>query len=169
MSFADRICAKAPGSASDEEKMEASAVRILALRSHTRSELRKKLRGRKFPHDEIEALLERFTRSGYLDDTAAARNWARRRLRARSMGTRSMVQELRGIGASDEIIEETIAEAYGEEGEIEHARRAAGKRLKGLEGKDKLRERLLRFLMGRGFAPGVCFQVADEILGPKGL
>ena len=80
-----------------------------------------------------------------------------------------MVQELRGIGASDEIIEETIAEAYGEEGEIEHARRAAGKRLKGLEGKDKLRERLLRFLMGRGFAPGVCFQVTDEILGPKGL
>ncbi len=78
-----------------------------------------------------------------------------------------MEQELKGIGASPEIIEEAIAEAYGEGGEIEYARRAGEKRLKGLGGKDKLRERLLRFLMGRGFRPGVCFQVADEVLGAR--
>ena len=78
-----------------------------------------------------------------------------------------MEQELRGIGASSEIIEEVIGETYGEGGELDYARRAAGKRLKGLGGKDKLRERLLRFLMGRGFRPGVCFQVADEVLGAR--
>ena len=76
-----------------------------------------------------------------------------------------MEQELRGIGASPEIIEEVIGEAYGEGRELDLARRAAGKRLKGLGGKDKLRERLLRFLKGRGFPAGVCIQAADEAAG----
>lgn len=84
------------------------------------------------------------------------------------MGRRSMAEELRGLGIHDSIIESVIREAYGGGAELEHARRAAGKKLKGLEGKDMLRERLLRFLQGRGFSAQICIQAADEVLNyPK--
>lgn len=146
------------------ERMEASALRILALRSHTRAELGRKLRGRKFPAAEIEALLHRYEEIGYLDDEAAARSWVRRRLRARPMGLRSMARELSGIGVSPEIAERALAEGYSEEGELESARRAARKRLKAFRGKDKLRERLLRFMQGRGFPAVICIEVVDEIV-----
>lgn len=152
------------GPASVRERMEASALRILALRSHTRAELGRKLKGRKFPGAEIEALLHSYEEIGYLDDEAAARNWVRRRLRARPMGRRSMARELSGIGVSLEIAERAMAEGYGEEGELESARRAARKRLKAFRGKDKLRERLLRFLQGRGFPAMLCIEAADEIV-----
>ncbi len=85
-------------------------MRILALRSHTRAELGRKLKGRKFPGAEIEALLLRYEEIGYLDDEAAARNWVRRRLRDRPMGRRSMARELSGIGVSPEIAELALAE-----------------------------------------------------------
>ncbi|MBT3353194.1 MAG: regulatory protein RecX [Nitrospinaceae bacterium] len=168
MSFANQKTSndnqQGEGLASVRERMEASALRILALRSHTRYELGRKLRGRKFPGAEIEALLHRYEEIGYLNDEAAARSWVRRRLRARPMGRRSMARELSGIGVSQEIAELALAEGYGEEGELESARRAAQKRLKAFRGKDKLRERLLRFLQGRGFPAGVSIEVVDEIV-----
>jgi len=155
--------------ASVQERMEASALRILALRSHTRAELGRKLKGRKFPGTEIEALLLRYEEIGYLDDEAAARSWVQRRLRARPMGLRSMARELSGIGVSPEIAELALAEGYGEGGELVSARRAAHKRLKALRGKDKLRERLLRFLQGRGFPVVICIEAADEIVRPEAI
>ncbi|MFP6868604.1 MAG: regulatory protein RecX [Nitrospinota bacterium] len=149
--------------------MERSALRILALRSNTRAELRRKLRGRGFPPGGIEALLERFEKIGYLDDEATARNWVRRRLKVRPMGRRSMEGELRRIGASNPIIEGAIGDAYGEGGELDCALRAARKRLKTLGGKDKLRERLLRFLNGRGFPASVCIQAAKDAASVPGF
>ena len=75
-----------------------------------------------------------------------------------------MVQEIKRLGLSESIIEDTISQAYEDGAELEHARRAVEKRLKGLGGKDKLRDRLLRFLQGRGFSVGICFQVVDDAL-----
>ncbi len=150
--------------ASISVRMEASAFRILAVRSHPRAELRRKLRQRSFPHDRIEDLLDRLASLGYLNDAEAARNWVTRRVRARPMGRRLMVQELKSLGLSDSIIEDTISQAYENGVELEHARRAADKRLKGLGGKDKLRDRLLRFLQGRGFSAQICFQAVDDAL-----
>ncbi len=150
--------------ASISERMEASALRILAIRSHPRAELHRKLRQRSFPNDRIEALLDRLESMGYLNDAEAARSWVNRRVRTRPMGRRSMAQELKRLGLSDSIIEDTISQAYEGEAELEHARRAAEKKLKSLGGKDKLRDRLLRFLQGRGFSAQICFQAADDVL-----
>ncbi len=150
--------------ASISVRMEASAVRILAVRSHPRAELRRKLRQRSFPHDRIEDLLDRLESLGYLNDAEAARNWVTRRVRARPMGRRLMAQELKRIGLSESIIEDTISQAYDDGAELDHARRAAEKRLKGLRGKDKPRDRLLRFLQGRGFSAQICFRAVDDAL-----
>ncbi|MFC1492212.1 regulatory protein RecX [Nitrospinota bacterium] len=168
MSSADKLSATEFDGASLLEKIETSALRILALRSHTQAELRRKLHQRGFPHHEVEAVLGRLKQIGYLDDESAARSWVRRRLRSRPMGLRLMEQEFQRLGVSPSILKSAISEAYEEGAELEYARRAAWKRLKGLEGKDKLRERLLRFLRGRGFPAAICFQAADEALGGAG-
>ncbi len=164
MSSENKKRAREKKDASIPERMEASAIRILANRSHTRAELRRKLHQRSFPKNQIEDLLDRLESIGYLNDAEAARNWAARRIRSRPMGRRSMEQELKRLGLSDSIIEDAVSRTYEDRTELEHARRAAEKRLKALGGKDKVRDRLLRFLQGRGFSVQICFQAAENVL-----
>jgi len=146
--------------------MKVSALRLLALRAHTRAELRQKLRSRGHGGRGLEALLERLAGLGYLDDGAAARGWARRRLESRPMGRRLMEGELRARGVPAEILAAVLSDFYGGEAERELALRAAEKRLRAWGGTDapRARDRLLRFLQGRGFQAQVCLSVADEVL-----
>lgn len=88
----------------------------------------------------------------------------RRRIRTRPIGRRLMEREIKGLGVSAEIVKEALSEVYEGEAELEHARRAAEKRLKALEGKDKLKERMLRFLKGRGFPAQICLQAAADLV-----
>lgn len=151
-------------------RMRAAALRLLSRRAHTRAELRRKLRLRGFGGGELEALLDRFTGIGYLDDAAAARAWARRRLEGRPMGRRLLEEELRGKGAAPALVRAVLEEFYGEGEELGLALRAARKRRGALggEGDPRARARLLRHLQGRGFPAGVCLRAAAEVLGAAG-
>ncbi|MEK6709717.1 MAG: regulatory protein RecX [Nitrospinota bacterium] len=148
--------------------MRAAALRLLSRRAHTRSELREKLRLRGFGGAELDALLGRFAEIGYLNDAAAARAWARRRLEGRPMGRRLLREDLHGRGIAPALAEEVLAECYGEGEEQRLALRAARKRLAALGGRDGARGRLLRHLQGRGFPAGVCIHAAQEALGSSG-
>lgn len=152
---------------SPRERMETSALRILALRAHTRAELRRKLLSRDFDADEVETLLDRLIRLGYLDDAAAARSWIRRRSEDRPMGRRMLERELRQRGVTESVRRAALDEAYGERDELTRALEAGGKRLRSLRpGEDpRARERLLRFLKGRGFPASVCLEAAETLLG----
>lgn len=115
----------------------------------------------------MEALLDRFTEIGYLDDAAAARAWARRRLEGRPMGRRLLEEDLKERGIVPALVRAVLEESYGGGEEEALAVRAARKRLGALGGDSRARERLLRHLQGRGFPPGVCFRAAAEVLGAR--
>ncbi|MEE9273996.1 MAG: regulatory protein RecX [bacterium] len=159
---------KAGGKASPSapERMEASALRILARRAHTRAELRRKLRLRGHPVGEVDVLLDRLTEIGYLDDEAAARGWARHRLEVRPMGRRRLAAELAEKGIARESLEAVLEEAYPEGVERELALRAARKR--GLGAGPGSRERMVRFLRGRGFPFGCCLEAAGALEAAAG-
>ena len=82
-----------------------------------------------------------------------------------------MIRELKEKGVSEEIINETVHEAYKEREESEIARRlAAGKiaSYKGLE-KKVMKRRLMAFLLRRGFSYETCYSVInEELTRPKG-
>jgi regulatory protein len=152
------------------ERVEASAIRMLSHRSHTRAELWRKLRARGYPADIVDPLLDRFTEIGYLNDEVAVRNWARHRMGEHPMGRRRLAMELRGKGIVPPLLETVLDEFFLEGSEEEFARLAARKRLRGGGGEkdSRSRDRIIRFLLGRGFLQALCVRVAVELCGGEG-
>ncbi|MDA1001607.1 MAG: regulatory protein RecX [bacterium] len=148
---------------SDAERMEATALRILTRRSHTRFEIFQKMRQRGYPAAEVNALLDRFTRYGYLDDARAARSRVRYRLESRPVGRRLMGKELIEKGVPADVRETILDEFYAGDTEHELAFDAARRKRKSGGDARKDRERLLRFLERRGFPMRICIETADRI------
>ena len=93
------------------------ALRLLAIRSHFRAELARKLAARGFPAEEVDAALAGLAAGGYLDDARTAaelvaerrerQGWGRTRLRAelarRGAPPAAIAGALAGIGAEDDL------------------------------------------------------------------
>lgn len=89
-------------------KLYDRALRLLALRSHSRDELRRKLlQGRAAAPEGVEEILNQLERQGYLNDEAFAYERALQQ-RRRSWGLRRIRQDLRNRGIEEEIIFPTL-------------------------------------------------------------
>jgi len=139
------------------------AVRYLGTRPRTRWEVDRRLRRAGIDAVEIEAVLDRLTQLGYLDDASFARWWGEQRDRHGPRGRRMIEAELRQHGVPREVVE-----AYREEhaaperraddeslpsSEAERARDALERHLRGrpMPEDDKARQRIGMYLMRRGF------------------
>ena len=125
----------------------------IARRSRSEAEVRRKLAQAGADEPVVERVIERLRELRYLDDDSFARQRARG-LAARGFGPLAASSRLALAGVSQEHARRGVEEAF--ESETELARQALGRRLKGRapgELDRKERERLLRWLAGRGFSP----------------
>lgn len=123
-------------------------VQLLAARPHFRRELAAKLARRGFEEVEVEAVLDRLSEQGYLDDLKTARDFASQRA-ARGEGRVRLLAELLRRGAPSEVAEQVAAEALPEN-DLPAALEAASRwRAKG--GTDP--GALARHLQRKGFSP----------------
>jgi regulatory protein len=134
------------------------ALRLLAVRGHSRAELRKKLAERGFTKSAIDRVLENLDELGYLNDEAFAVNRARHLAVNRLYGDRKIETQLRDKGVSREAAQAAIREVREEFPEKEGITRSAAKKIQGrsLDGLGK-KERLAlaRMLQGRGYHLGL--------------
>ncbi|HEY0839997.1 MAG TPA: regulatory protein RecX [Vulgatibacter sp.] len=125
----------------------------IARRPRSEAEVRRKLASAGADEAVMERVLVRLRELRYLDDDAFARQRARG-LAARGFGPLAAASRLALAGVSHEDTRRGVEEAFDEETTL--ARRALERRLKG-RGQDELdrkeRDRLLRWLAGRGFSP----------------
>jgi len=136
------------------EGAEGAALRLLALREHSRSELRRKLLARGYAEEETEEALDRLAARGDLDETRFVEALTRSELE-RGRGLLSVRAKLARAGLPEG------RPAAGREEE----RRALLRLLenRGLhpgtltDGKE--RARIWRFLKGRGFSPALLREV----------
>lgn len=135
------------------------AMRFLSLRPHSEHELRVKLARKDVEPELIEEAFERLRELGYLDDAAFARQWIEERGRRR--GTVLLRAELRRKKVADEIIEESL-KLPGRD-ELSDARVLAARRLARLSGQppEVVRQRLTRYLVGRGYG----YDIARQAIG----
>jgi regulatory protein len=131
-----------------DAELRARALRLLARREHSRAELRRKLE----PHVEegvdLEALLDDFTKRGWLSEERFVEQTVR--AKARKFGPVKIAHHLREKGIGEEGIAAALAQAKaGEAGALEAAWRSRFGRLPE-DAADKARQ--VRFLQGRGFA-----------------
>ena len=133
------------------------ALRLLAVRDRSRTELVRRLRRAEVSPADIDATLERLGRLGYLDDERFARSRAKSLLGGGKYGPRAVAFKLAQAGVAAEVRRAAVAEAMTDGDELTSARELLGHKYPSAAGSadPRLKARALRFLLGRGFSPSV--------------
>ena len=139
------------------------ALELLARRAHSRFELQRKLAGRRYSPEEVEATLERVAGLGYLDDGQFARDFLRQRLARGPVGARRLRAELARRGVSTEDSQAALEELLPED-DREGAREAAAqwRRRSARSPSPSTSAALARFLERQGFSRRAIVSVLEN-------
>ncbi|MEO7981900.1 MAG: regulatory protein RecX [Sporichthyaceae bacterium] len=164
-----------PGSAADDaaEPDPVSVARSIVLRKLTvaprsRAQLAGDLAAREVPDDVAEAVLDRFTEVGLVDDAAFAEVWVRTRHAGRGLSRSALRRELRAKGVEDETIAEAV-DTIDDDAEESAARALVARRLastRGLPVETRLR-RLVGQLARKGYPGGLAMRVVRDALAAE--
>lgn len=140
-------------------------LRQLAMAPRSRQQLRDKLRQRNCPDDVAEAVLDRMTEVGLVDDGAYAAMLVRSQQAGRGLAARALARELRTKGVDPETAQATLAEIDPEE-ERERARALVEKKLRTMHGLDAAVQtrRLAGMLARKGYPSSMAFAVIREAI-----
>lgn len=140
--------------------LKGRALKALSQREHSRAELLTKLKPHAGPEDDLPALLDQLAEQGWISEARVAQSVVHRR--AGRLGAARLKQELQAKGLAPELVSSTMAELA----QTELARAVAVWQKKfGVPASDpKTRATQARFLLGRGFAPGVVSRVLQADL-----
>jgi regulatory protein len=136
------------------------ALRFLAYRARSESEVRRRLRKGCSP-DILERVISYLKESCYLDDVAFAREWRHNRERVRPRAAGVLRQELLNLGVEAEVVMEALEGFDADENAYRAGRVVAG-RLKASEF-PVFRRRLGSHLHRRGFEGPVIDDAINRI------
>ncbi|KAG4964277.1 hypothetical protein AAZX31_14G011300 [Glycine max] len=88
--------------------VEEAAIKLLASRALTALELRKKLLGKRFSPDSVEAVINKFQRRGFINDRLYAETFSQSRWTSSSWGPRRIKQALFKKGVSQADAEKAV-------------------------------------------------------------
>ncbi|MDI9571171.1 MAG: regulatory protein RecX [Pseudomonadota bacterium] len=157
----------------DEERLARAREvgwRLLARRDHGEAELARKLAKRGFPAEVVAVTIDYFRGLGYLDDRAFAAGQVRRLAIGRGYGDRRLHAFLRERGMPESLAGEAIAAIRREWTEARAVASLIARKTqrRPIKGDPQEKQRLFRYLLGRGFPPGlICEQInrAEEVEG----
>jgi regulatory protein len=144
------------------ERARAKALRLLASRARTATQIRDRL-ARDGMGEQAAEVLEWLERLGYVDDAVYASARARSLLAPGRLGPRLAERRLVAAGVLEPQAREAVARALqsgaegksADEAEARLCGELAARRLRGVSPEDlddRSRARLARFLLGRGFS-----------------
>ena len=138
-----------------EPSLKTRALGYLARREHSRLELEKKLAPHAQDPAELSAMLDALEQLGFL----SARRMVEQvvQVRRKKFGSQRIVHELREKGIDEDLIAAALPEL--KETELDAAREVWRKKFRAPPADTTERGRQMRFLLGRGFAPGVIREV----------
>ncbi|MBS0294283.1 MAG: recombination regulator RecX [Proteobacteria bacterium] len=137
--------------------LKARALRLLAQREHSRSELEAKLARHVQEGENLAALLDELQARDFINAGRVAESVVHRR--AARFGSRRVAQELRSKGLDEDIVRATAAQLA--DTELDRARAVWRQRFGGAPpaATPQERARQMRFLAARGFAADVVRRV----------
>jgi regulatory protein len=103
---------------SDLDKIYGRLLDLLARRPRSEWELRDYLKRKKVEKDHADKLLNKLSKSGYVNDEDFARRWVDSRRLLKSTSKRKLQLELRQKRISDEIINKVLADDETDELEV---------------------------------------------------
>lgn len=147
------------------------AFAALARKPYARQELFEALK-KKFSGVEdplLVKVLDELERLHYIDDKKFAEEFVRYKRAIAPRGDILLEKELRARKIPPSLIEEVLSERTPEE-ILEDALSVGRKKMEGLvrlPDKEKQKEKLFRFLLGRGFSLSVCHEVFGVLSGEE--
>jgi regulatory protein len=144
-------------------------LRALTGTPKTRQQLADLLTKRGVPDDAAEAVLDRFTEVGLIDDAAYARAWVSSRQAGRGLARRALSAELRAKGVDAEVAAEAV-EQVDDEDERAAAQRLVERRMPSMRRLDRTTasRRLMGMLARKGYNGGLAAAVVREALDSTG-
>lgn len=140
-------------------------LRQLTMAPRSRKQLADKLAQRGCDEDIANAVLDRMTEVGLIDDEAYARMLVRSQQAGRGLAKRALAQELRKKGVDDEITRATLDEVDPEE-EKERARALVAKKMRSMHGLEATVQtrRLAGMLARKGYSSSISWAVIREAI-----
>ncbi len=126
---------------------------ILSRRDHSEAEVRQKLTRKGFSSSEVQSVIEWLYTKKLLDDKLVAERYVSSVLSYKTIGPRWLKMKLRQRGVDSETLDETISAAFAEPGREEQLLEEAATSWQRRVRHPADKERLARFLAGRGFTP----------------
>lgn len=145
-------------------------LKLLTMSPKTRTQLADALAVKGLPDEAADAVLDRFTEVGLIDDAAFAQAWVSTRQAGRGMARRALVQELDRKGIDKDLAGQALA-TLDPAAEEEAARMLVRRRLRSKRGLDAAvaTRRLLGMLARKGYPSDVAFRVIRaELPGEEG-
>jgi len=135
-------------------------LKSISAKRQTVKEIREKLATR-FPEADAEAVIARLQELEYLDDKAFAEAYIRHRSLSSPRGKWVLRQELRrkGVAESDYAL---ALESFSEDDVITEVAEKKWEKLRNEPDQYKKKQKLLRFLVSRGFSMGECLEVVNS-------
>ncbi|TCM98825.1 regulatory protein [Paenibacillus sp. BK033] len=152
--------------ADEDERYHAYALAIayLGIKARTRKQIEQYLLRKEFEPEPIAYALERLESEHIVDDGEYARHFAKQRIRYSQKGSRWIRQELQQRGVSREAASEAL-DSIDKDDELASAVHAAKKKWRSLKGENReKRQKLMAFLMRRGFPSDVVKQAAKAAI-----
>ena len=144
------------------------AMKYLALKDRTVSEMQTYLDGKQFGEADVDATVDRLVELGLLNDARYAQRFAETRLASKPISRRHLREQMKGHGLSDADIDAAL-ETVDDESEDENARAIADKymrRFRDLE-PEKRRERVLSRILARGFSYDAARKAYEKALSEE--
>ena len=147
-----------------QEKAKQRAFRLLAMRPRSEKELRAKLKEKGFDESVVAEVAARLRELNYLDDESFARQWARNLAVNKLLGNRRIEASLMEKGIPQPLIRQVLTEVRKELAEREAVILLIRKKVDNGAGKmdDREKRRLAQNLMGKGFPPGLVFDILNR-------
>jgi regulatory protein len=144
-------------------------LRLLTIEPRSRSQLAEALRRRHIPGPAAEAVLDRFTQAGLIDDPAFARAWVESRHHSRGLSRRALSAELHRRGVADEDVHDAI-ELVDDDQEAATARRLIAGKVRSTRGQPSVARvrKLMGVLARKGYGPALAYRVVREALEAEG-
>jgi regulatory protein len=150
----------------NDQRAREAAFRLLAVRARSASELRQRLRQKRFAPELVDNVIADLQAKGYQSDEEFARLYAREKWNNSGWGPARVRRELRAKGIAPELTDQVVDETYADADLADAILSLAQKRWRSTEGLplEARRRRLTGFLQRRGYGWETIRQVMEHVV-----
>ena len=148
-------------------KIQASLLQLISRRAHSRKELYQKAKKKGHNSAIINSILDEFEEKGWIDDEGFAFSFAKDKGQLKAWGPKKIQQHLLQKGIPQRIAEEAIAHAIPQDEALQTCLKLLLKKkwyFDRTEDKYKRKQKMMAYLMQRGFTSPVCMKAIEQSL-----